>query len=985
MRKLFVSILLIVLSATSWAAKDYVPQSYTWTSQSKNSSESMPCGGHDIGMNIWVENGDILVYLSRSNFFDENNTLLKAGRLRLHLTQANGTPVFGQANAQGNTFNQTLNLDEGCVLVKSNGVMVRLWADVKEPVVFVTIGSKSNVKAVLSYESWRYKDRPITKEACQQSSWKWLITDDVLTYADSICPSSHELTFEHHNRKQTVFDYTVHTEALDAVKDQIIDPIGDLSFGGRLSAPAFTYIGKTDGKYTNTDFRAWNYEAKNIKSATISVELLCKKGGLDFNNPSTNNLKPHASLIRSAQWWHKYWQRSYIKPLPATSNDSASIKGAKEIEKIARNYELFRYMLGCNAYGEYPTKFNGGLFTFDPIYVHPQNPFTPDFRCWGGGTMTAQNQRLIYWPMLKSGDTDMMVSQFDTYMRMLPGAVARCKHYWGHPGAAFEEQIESFGLPNPAEYGDHSNGEDPSWMNNLWLEYQWDTALEFVQMILEANEYAGMNIDKYRDFIRETVCFYDEHYRYLARKRGAADLTENGKLILYPSAGCETYKMAYNASSVIAALKYVTQTINNRHGGLAAWGLDSTMVNRIPDIPLRQINGETCIAPAEVWQRIQNEESTQLYPVFPWRIYGLGRPDIDIARNTYFDDDWVQKMRKAKGWKQDNIWAADLGILHDAVRLCKEKFADGPHRFPTFWERGFDWTPDHNRGGSAMIGLQEMLLQEKPDGELMIFPCWPKEWNCEYRLCATGNRVVDAKIVDGNISGDVSKPEGKKIISTPIARQQKITIFGDSYSTFESYITPDTNEPWYYWPTSKGKAVGNDVSHPDQTWWWQVLERLGARLETNNAYSGSTVGYTGYIEHEGEGHANYKPRSFITRANNLGDPDLILVCAGTNDSWDGEELGEYKFSDWTEQDLFTFRPAMAKWCSLMKELYPQKRIVYIINSELKPDFVESMHTILTKYGIEYLDLHDIDKQWGHPSVKGMKSFADQVVDYLTKK
>ena len=51
--------------------------------------------------------------------------------------------------------------------------------------------------------------------------------------------------------------------------------------------------------------------------------------------------------------------------------------------------------------------------------------------------MTAQNQRLVYWPMLKSGDSDMMVSQFDTYLRMLPAAIERTKHYWGHGGASF--------------------------------------------------------------------------------------------------------------------------------------------------------------------------------------------------------------------------------------------------------------------------------------------------------------------------------------------------------------------------------------------------------------------------------------------------------------------------------------------------------------------------------------------------------------------
>jgi len=37
-----------------------------WTTQSKNSSESMPCGGGDIGMNVWVENDEVLLYISRS-------------------------------------------------------------------------------------------------------------------------------------------------------------------------------------------------------------------------------------------------------------------------------------------------------------------------------------------------------------------------------------------------------------------------------------------------------------------------------------------------------------------------------------------------------------------------------------------------------------------------------------------------------------------------------------------------------------------------------------------------------------------------------------------------------------------------------------------------------------------------------------------------------------------------------------------------------
>ena len=235
-----------------------------------------------------------------------------------------------------------------------------------------------------------------------------------------------------------------------------------------MHAPSFSYAGTTNGTYASTDYRAWHYDAAEIRKAIITIDLnLDRKDKMPTAKASRN---------RSAKWWHEYWQRSYIK---------AEGKG----KILARNYELFRYMLGCNAYGEWPSKFNGGLFTFDPIYVGGKCPFTPDYRKWGGGTMTAQNQRLVYWPMLKSGDTDMMASQFDTYLRLLPTAVARTKYYWGHDGASFCEQLENFGLPNPAEYGKHKDGDDYGMERNAWLEYQWDTVL--------FNDIAGKQIHRH--------------------------------------------------------------------------------------------------------------------------------------------------------------------------------------------------------------------------------------------------------------------------------------------------------------------------------------------------------------------------------------------------------------------------------------------------------------------------------------------------------
>ena len=46
----------------------------------------------------------------------------------------------------------------------------------------------------------------------------------------------------------------------------------------------------------------------------------------------------------------------------------------------------------------------------------------------------------------------------------------------------------------------------------------------------------------------------------------------------------------------------------------------------------------------------------------------------------------------------------------------------------------------------------------------------------------------------------------------------RVTIFGDSYSTFEGYI-PSTHEPWYAPEGSPFcKAPNNDVTKPEQTW-----------------------------------------------------------------------------------------------------------------------------------------------------------------------
>ena len=57
-----------------------------WNEPSKNAAESMPLGGGDLGCNVWVENGDILIYAQKSGSFSENGEYLKLGRFRVQLS-----------------------------------------------------------------------------------------------------------------------------------------------------------------------------------------------------------------------------------------------------------------------------------------------------------------------------------------------------------------------------------------------------------------------------------------------------------------------------------------------------------------------------------------------------------------------------------------------------------------------------------------------------------------------------------------------------------------------------------------------------------------------------------------------------------------------------------------------------------------------------------------------------------------------------------
>jgi hypothetical protein len=736
-----------------------------WDTPSKNSGESMPCGGGDIGTNVWVEKGDLLLYLSRSGAFEENGVMPKFGRIRLRM---NPNPFIG------GDFRQELELEKGFVTIsaKNNGLSVKLkvWVDVFNPAVHVEVESNNPVNADAFYESWRTSDHTwTTTEEMQCSRGYFEAPEKAVIRKDSVQFDNNRVLFYHRNRDKSIFDMTVSQQGLDNVKDQLWNPLLNLTFGGSLEGDNMKPAGIVTGKYAITDFKGW--KLTTIKPTTqLHLRVILHKNQTASNKDFINELsainakakqEEKQSAIRSANWWKQYWERGHIA-INTEKPDTSSLAW-----QVGRNYNVFRYQLGCNAFGNYPTKFNGGLFTFDPCYVHANYVATPDHRDWGGVTFTAQNQRLLYWPMLKSGDFDMIPQQLDFYVNAQKNAEIRTEVYWGHKGASFTEQMECFGLPVTFEYGwnrpkDYPNGVE----YNRWLEYVWDTSLEFCMIALDKQQYDGEDIGKYIPLIESCLTFFNEHYQQEALKRTQTPLDGNGKLVIFPGSGAETFKVTYNASSTVAALKTVLTrllALPLRYVGYERRGYWEKMLKSIPEIPTMEKDGHKIIAPAQAWFRRQNHELTQLYPVYPWGIYGVGKPDLQMAIDTwlYGAETPTQKECPKLSWHQEAIFCARLGLTDEAKKRETAKLRDSGRRFPTFWGPGHDWVPDHNWGGSGMIGLQEMLMQT--DGKrIMLFPAWPKEWYVDFKLHAPYNTVIEGVLKNGKIENLIVTPEIRK-------------------------------------------------------------------------------------------------------------------------------------------------------------------------------------------------------------------------------
>lgn len=287
-------------------------------------------------------------------------------------------------------------------------------------------------------------------------------------------------------------------------------------------------------------------------------------------------------------------------------------------------------------------------------------------------------------------------------------------------------------------------------------------------MILQANMYAGLDVTPYLEFIEYQLAWFDQYYRKEANKRSPwalAGYYGNETLVLYPASAAETYKEAYNPSSTTSGLrKLLADLLAVGRFRVADRAHYERYLATVPPTPLRRQQGRTCIAPALAYTRVQNSETPQLYPVFPWGEYGLGRPNRSHALDTYRLDTETQAGHGNTGWKQDVIWLARLGQTADAAAMTEARFRDSDVcKFPAFRGPHFDWTPDLNHYGAAALGLHEQLVQTfAGDGRIRLLAAWPDRWGARFRVRAPQNTTVEGVVARGNRMASLTvRPAGR--------------------------------------------------------------------------------------------------------------------------------------------------------------------------------------------------------------------------------
>ena len=722
-----------------------------WDSPSKDHHGSMPIGNGDIGLNVWVEeSGDICFYIGKTDSWGDNGRLLKVGKVRVKCIPSIVFP--------GTEFKQELDLKTGTIQISSVGKIegkkvdlnFQLWVDANNPVIHLTHECSVPLSMTANIELWRTEPYSLPSleisDLLEERSKPGSLHEPVIVEPDQLIPNTKDyIGWYHHNKKSVGFDLNMKLQGLSDYP--ISDPILHRTFGAIING---TKAKRTSDKSLQTNA---------AKSGRLNVYVLTQqpsqpdKWQKDIEQIAADTEKKSFINREKAhkKWWAEFWDRSWIY---ASSNDSIQQSENDDAFIVTRAYTLQRFIDASAGRGNFPIKFNGSIFT-----VPTKNkPGDADYRRWGPGYWW-QNTRLPYLSMCAAGDFDLMQPLFKMYAdEIYKLCKYRTNKYFGYEGTYFSECSNFWGSTFTATYGWTPYEErDDKLQESGWHKWEWVSGEELVFMMLNYYDYT-----QDQDFLQEKIIPVANDVMKFFNNRYATN--ETGKLVMYPSMAAETWWDCTNPMPELAGLHSLCSRLLALPESLTKpedrnfW---ETLSAKLPEIPLRDTPSGKALAPATRFEQKNNFENPELYAVFPFQLFGVGKPNIEWGKNA-LEHRWDKGHF---GWRQDDIFMAYLGLTEQAKEglIVRAKNYDKTKRFPAFWGPNYDWTPDQDHGGTLMKAFQSMLIQVDPySKKIYLTPAWPKNWNATFKLHAPYNTIIEGTVKNGIIETFIVTPSSRK-------------------------------------------------------------------------------------------------------------------------------------------------------------------------------------------------------------------------------
>ncbi len=741
-----------------------------WTTPSKDSSGSMPLGNGDIGLNVWVEeSGDLCFYLGKSDAWDENGRLVKLGRVRIQLSP---NPLRAGAD-----FRQTLRLRQGEVEIRGHSAgpnaLVRVWVDAGAPVVHVDMTDDVEFSVSAALELWRTRARPLQGAELASAYGMEGAPHPVMAMPDTIVDTANLTTSApatstagsaararargsliwYHRNPFSIWAETLKLQGMESWLAQGRDPLVNRTFGAMMSGGGFEPASPTQLR----SVRAAREQRLSIHVLTAQtptpesyIDQLLELAARHDAVPADQARGGHLA------WWDQFWNRSWIRVPPETpppASAPADSTSAGQWETAATGYTLQRFITACAGRGRYPIKFNGSLFTVDAR--EQGETFDADYRRWGG-PYWFQNTRLMYWPMPGAGDLEMMQPLIRMYADAMPFLKARTRVYFDHEGAFFPETMYFWGAYANSNYGWDRTGKPPRDVDNTFIRWHYNGTLEWLALMLDYYAFTqdeGFAARTLLPMADEILLFWAKHFPRLP----------GGQIEMKPAQALETYQNCLNPAPDIAGLRWVIPRLLELPPMMVGlprrerWG---QLLKDLPELPMANVGGQHRLTAAQTIIGGQgNVENPELYSIFPFRMFGVGRPGLELARQTFA----ARRVKEDKCWHQDDTQAAMLGLTQEAQRIVLSRFArkHPGSRFPAFYGPANDWVPDQDHGANGMMALQCMLLQHE-GRKIHLMPAWPREWDVDFRLHAPLRTVVEGEYRGGRLVRLVVDPPARR-------------------------------------------------------------------------------------------------------------------------------------------------------------------------------------------------------------------------------